>query len=72
MDDGLPSVESTKRFLVLCEQYGSHKTVVRLIADGAAGRHSATARKRRLDILGTREMERAVDYLHSRRASPNR
>ncbi len=27
MDDGLPSVEITKRFLVLCEQYGSHKMV---------------------------------------------
>ena len=34
VDDGLPSVEITKRFMVLCEQYGSHKTMVWLIANG--------------------------------------
>ena len=70
MDDGLPSVEITKRFLVLCEQYGSHKTVVRLIADGRRAGIPGLPASDDWTSWNAGEMERAVDYLHGRRASP--
>ena len=71
MDDGLPSVEITKRFLVLCEQHGSHKTVVRLIADGRRAGIPGLTASDDWTSWNAGEMERAVDYLHGRRASPN-
>ena len=40
-DDALPSVETTQKFLSLCEQYGSHEAAV-----------AAVARRRRSGVAG--------------------
>ena len=71
MDDGLPSVEITKRFLASCEQYGSHKTVVRLIAAARRAGIPGLPASDDWTTWNAGEMGRAVDYLHGRRASPN-
>ena len=63
-DDELPSVETTMRFLVLCDRYGSHEEVV---AAGARGRRDGVCGLPERDAWpewNASEMRAAVEYLH--------
>ena len=64
-DDALPSVETTQKFLALCEQYGSHEAAV---AAMARGRRSGVAGLPLSDdwpAWNAAEMRAVVDYLHA-------
>ena len=56
MDDALPTVGMTMRFLALCELYGSHRAAVGMVAEGRRpeGRGAGPARRRRLDAMERR------------------
>ena len=64
-DDALPSVETTMRFLALCEQYGSNEAAVAAVEQGR--RAGVPGLPDRVDwtAWNAAEMRAAVDYLQA-------
>ena len=70
MDDALPSVGITIRFLALCNQYGSKRAAVDAVAEA---RRSGTPGLPETDdwtAWNASEMRAAVKYLQSQRPGP--
>ena len=63
----LPSVALTRRFLALCQDYGSERLAVRVVA---SGRNTGAARLPKTDdwtAWDAVEMRAAVEYLERKR-----
>lgn len=64
-DDALPSVETTQKFLTLCEQYGSHHAAVAAVARGRRGGVAGLPVRDDWQAWNAAEMRAAVEYLHA-------
>ena len=62
-DDTLPSVETTMRFLALCERYGSEESAVAAVARGRCAGVPALPYRDDWPAWNAAEMRAAVDYL---------
>ena len=67
MDDGLPSVGMTVRFLSLCNQYGSQRAAVGAVPQDRASGVSGLPRSDDWTAWNAGEMTAVVKYLQSRR-----
>ncbi len=63
----LPSVALTRRFLVLCEQYGSERLAVQVVAVGRSTGVEGLAAGDDWHTWDAGEMQAAVDYLRRKR-----
>ena len=64
-DDALPSVETTQKFLALCEQYGSDDAAVAAVARGRRGGVAELPVRDDWPAWNAAEMLAAVEYLHA-------
>ncbi len=62
-DDTLPSVETTMRFLALCERYGSEESAVAAVARGRRAGGPRLPYRNHWPAWNAAEMRAAVDYL---------
>ena len=70
-DDTLPSVETTMRFLALCERYGSEASAVAAVARGRRAGVPGLPRRGDWAAWNAAEMRAAVDYLEQAGAAAN-
>ena len=63
----LPSVALTKRFLVLCQDYGSERLAVRVIASGRNAGAAGLPATGDWTVWDADEMRAAVNYLERKR-----
>ena len=63
----LPSVALTWRFLVLCEQYGSERLAVQVVAVGRSTGVEGLPASDDWTTWSADEMQAAVDYLQRKR-----
>ncbi len=66
MDDALPSVGMTIRFLALCEQYGSQQNAVAIIVAGRRAGVSGLSSENDWGAWNAGELRAAVKYLQER------
>ena len=62
-DDALPSVDTTMRFLAVCERYGSEESAVAAVARGRRAGVSGLPCRDDWPAWNAAEMRTAVDYL---------
>ena len=62
-DDALPSVETTMRFLALCDRYGSPETAVAAVARGRRADVPGLPDRREWPVSTAAQMRAAVEYL---------
>ena len=67
MDDALPSVGMTRRFLALCEQYGSQEAAVQLVAQARELGVPGLPERNDWTAWNAGEMTAALKYLQSQR-----
>ena len=60
--DALPSVALTERFLALCQEHGSQRLVVGMVAVGRSTGVSGLPESDDWTVWGADEMRAAVDY----------
>jgi hypothetical protein len=63
----LPSVALTRRFLILCAQYGSERLVVQIVAMGRSTGVEGLPASDDWHTWDADEMQAAVDYLQRKR-----
>ena len=63
----LPSVALTRRFLALCEDYGSQRLAVLMVAAGRSAGVPGMPASDDWTTWDAHEMRCAVDYLHRKR-----
>ena len=63
MEDELPSVSQTMRFLALCDHYGSQRAVLGLVAAGRKVGVSGLSAHDDWPVWDADEMQAAVKYL---------
>ena len=66
MDDALPTVGMTMRFLALCDMYGSHGAAVGLVAQGRRAGAPGLPGDDDWTQWNGAQMRAAVEYLESR------
>ena len=62
-DDSLPSVDTTMRFLALCDRHGSHDAAVAAVARGRRAGVSGLPDGRAWPEWNAAQMHAAVEYL---------
>ena len=67
MDDALPTVGMTIRFLALCDLYGSHRAAVGMVAEGRRAGAPGLPGDDDWTQWNATQMRAAVEYLESRR-----
>ena len=67
--DELPSVAVTERFLALCQEFGSQRLAVRLVASGRNAGVSGLPASDDWTAWNAEEMRAAVEYLQRKRGS---
>ena len=67
MDDALPTVGMTMRFLSLCDLYGSRRAAVGLLAEGRRAGAPGLPGDDNWARWSGAQMRAVVDYLESRR-----
>lgn len=70
MDDGLPSVGMTIRFLALCERHGSKRAAVDIVSEGRRAGVPGLPATDNWTAWNASEMTAAVKYLQSQRPRP--
>ena len=71
MDDGLPSVGVTTRFLALCDQHGSQRAAVGVVAAGRRAGVPGLPLSDDWTAWNCSEMTAAIKYLQSERSRPS-
>ena len=72
MDDALPTVGMTIRFLALCDLYGSHRAAVGMVAEGRRAGAPGLPGDDDWTQWNATQMQAAVEYLESRRDAGRR
>ena len=68
-DDALPSVETTRRFLALCDGYGSHQEAVAAVVRGRRAGVYGLPERDAWPEWNAAEMRAAVEYLQQTAAA---
>lgn len=68
-DDALPSVETTRRFLALCDRYGSHQEAVAAVVLGRRAGVCGLPERDAWPEWNAAEMRAAVEYLQQSAAA---
>ena len=71
MNDGLPAVGVTMRFLALCDQYGSQRAAVGAVAEGRRAGVPGLPLSNDWTAWNCSEVTAAVKYLQSERSRPS-
>ncbi len=69
-DDALPSVETTRRFLALCDRFGSHQEAVAAVVLGRRAGVYGLPERDAWPEWNAAEMRAAVKYLQQTAAGP--